>query len=245
MKILMCNSYYYLRGGAERCFIDLIKLLRKKGHTVIPFCMHSNLNNPSRYSNHFVSYINYPEKLQENSLSAKWKVAKRLIYALESKEKIVRLIKEERPQLAHVHCVAHELSPSILDAIKKAGVPIVQTLHDYKMRCPNTNFISQGAVCERCKGYRYYNVAKYRCKRNSLPASILAAFEAYCHFLLNIYEKNIDIFISPSAFLKKKMIEHGVKRPIKLIPNIIDIDRASTETPDENIYGKPSNFQAL
>jgi glycosyltransferase involved in cell wall biosynthesis len=224
MKILMCNSFHYLRGGAERCFINLMELLKTKGHKVIPFSMHSKLNRHSPYSKYFVSYINFPEKMRHSSLAIKWRVAKRVIYATESKQKIDQLIKDERPQIAHLHGIAHELSPSILDALKNAGIPIVQTLHDFKLRCPNTNFISNGTVCERCKGYRYYNVARYRCKRNSLSASILAAFEAYIHFLLNIYEKNVDVFISPSIFLKKKMLAHGVTRPILQIPNFIHIE---------------------
>ncbi len=114
------------------------------------------------------------------------------------------------------------MSTSILPALKKAGLPVVQTLHDYKIVCPNTTFISNETVCERCRGHRYYNIALHRCKRDSRVASILAGAEMYFHELFRLYEPNIDLFISPSAFLADKVRQHGIDKPIVTIPNFID-----------------------
>jgi glycosyltransferase involved in cell wall biosynthesis len=116
-----------------------------------------------------------------------------------------------------------------LPAIKKAGIPIVQTLHDYKLICPNTSFVSQGEICERCKGHRYYQVVLRRCKRDSLAASLVAGLEVTAHKLLQIYEANVDIFITPSQFLKDKLIEHGIKNRIVHVPNFVDLARFQPE----------------
>ena len=224
MKILMCNSFYYERGGAERCVFELTALLEKNGHEVIPFAMVHENNFPSRYSDYFVSHIDYPSLLKSNpSLPTMIKAVERVIYSSEAKQKITRLIADAKPDIAHIHGIGHEISPSILDAIKAFHIPIVQTLHDYGLLCPNTNFISRGVVCERCKGNRYYQVVLRRCKRNSIGASLLACLSQYEHHFTNIYERNVDIFISPSRFLQKKLIQYGVNNKIVVIPNFIKL----------------------
>lgn len=226
MRVLMCNSFLYLRGGAERCALDLSALLAAHGHEVIPFAMEHERNVPSEYTPYFVSSVDFPSKLQGNSsLASNMQVLERVIYSHEAKRKIEALIARTKPDIAHIHGIAHEVSPSILDALKSAGVPIIQTLHDYKLLCPNTSFVSQGAVCERCKGHRYYNVVLRRCKRDSLAASLLAGLEMYMHKLMQIYEKNVDLFITPSEFLKQKVAEYGIRNPVVHLPNFVDLER--------------------
>lgn len=222
MKILMCNSFNYLRGGAERCFLALSDLLRSHGHTVIPFCMQDERNLPSPYGHHFVSHIDFPSELQKAGVRPKLRVLERVLYSREAKQRITDLIRETTPDIAHIHGIAHETSPSILAAIKAAQIPIIQTLHDYKLLCPNTSFVSQGRVCENCKSHRYFNVITQRCKRDSFSASLLAGIEMYTHKLLQIYEKNVDVFVSPSEFLQRKVVEYGIKNTVLCLPNFIE-----------------------
>lgn len=221
----MCNSFHYLRGGAERCFLELSTLLTQHGHTVIPFCMADEKNLPSEYSSYFISHIDFPTAMRKPGIGPKLHAAARVIYSQEAYAKISQLIADVKPDIAHVHGIAHETSPSILPALKRAGIPIVQTLHDYKLLCPNTTFVSNGQVCESCSGHRYYNVIRKRCKRGSLSASLLAGIEMYSHKLTQIYEKNIDAFIAPSEFLRHKVMEAGIRNPVVHIPNFIDVDR--------------------
>jgi glycosyltransferase involved in cell wall biosynthesis len=226
MRILMCNNFYYLRGGAERYTFELTTLLEKHGHEVIPFCMTHENNFSTPYSRYFVSYIDFPSLLKSKpSLIVIMKVIERLFYSHEAKQKIKQLIDETRPDIVHIQGIGHEISPLILDVIKSFNIPIVQTLHDYGLLCPNTSFISQGTVCEMCKGHRYYNVVLKRCKRNSLGASLLACLGHYLHALLNIYEKNVDLYVSPSKFLRQKMIEHGIRKEIVTISNFVNLNQ--------------------
>lgn len=152
------------------------------------------------------------------------------------KQKIERLIKDLRPDIAHIHGIAHETSPSILPVLKQADYPIVQTLHDYKLLCPNTNFTNRLGVCEACKGHRYYNVVRYRCKHESLAASLLAGIEMYTHKLLQIYENNVDLFITPSQFLKNKVHEYGIRNPVVQLPNFIDVEKIQPYSNPENYF---------
>lgn len=225
MRILMCNSYYYIRGGAERCFFDLTTLLEQHGHEVVPFSMQHERNYPTPYDKYFLSNIDFPQMLAKGGgLIDKLKTAERVIYSREARQKIERLIEDTQPDIAHIHGIAHETSPSILPAIKAAGIPVVQTLHDYKLLCPNTSFVSNGQICERCKVHRYYNAIRYRCKRGSLGASFLASMELYIHKAFQVYERNVDAFIAPSNFLANKMREYGVQNYLVQIPNFIDVD---------------------
>jgi glycosyltransferase involved in cell wall biosynthesis len=238
MKILMINSFNYLRGGAERCFLDLSDLLRANGHEVIPFCMDHPQNLPSEYSDYFVPYADFPTELARPGLRPKLGVAERVLYSREARRQIERLIADTQPDLAHVHGFIHEMSTSILPALKAAGVPVVQTLHDYKIVCPNTTFVSDESICESCLGHRYYNIVTKRCKRGSLMASVLAGAEMYFHEWLGLYEPNVDLFISPSQFLADKVREHGVRTPVVTIPNFINPDafRPNYDKDDYFIY---------
>ncbi len=225
MRILMCNSFHYLRGGAERCFFDLMTLLREKGHEVIPFSMSHEQNLSSDYSKYFVSHIDYPNLMNSDaSMLTKLRAMGRLVHSREAAQQIDRLIRDTKPDIAHIHGIAHETSPSILPVIKRHNIPIVQTLHDYKLLCPNTSFVTNGEICERCKGRRYYNAVRYRCKRGSLAASMMATVEAYAHGTTRIYERNVDCFISPSEFLAQKVADFGIDNEVITIPNFIDID---------------------
>ena len=224
MKILMINSFNYLRGGGERCFFDLSDLLRSHGHEVIPFCMDHPKNLPSEYSDYFVSYVDFPTELSKPGLSPKLRVVERVLYSREARRKVETLIKETQPDLVHIHGFIHEMSTSILPALKAAGLPVIQTLHDYKPACPNTTFVSNDHICESCKGGKYYNMTRLRCKRGSLSASVLATAEMYFHEIFRLYQPNIDQFISPSHFMREKMIEHGIRTPIEAIPNFINPD---------------------
>jgi glycosyltransferase involved in cell wall biosynthesis len=221
----MCNSFNYLRGGAERYFIDLSELLTANGHEVIPFCMHDERNLPSKYSDYFISAIDFPSKLGKGKgIRSKLDVAERVIFSREAKRNIERLIADTKPDIAHIHGIAHETSPSILPAIKKAGIPITQTLHDYKLICPDTSLVSQGKVCERCKGHHYYNVVRYRCKRDSLSASLLTGVEMAVHKIFKIYERNVDLFMTPSRFMMDKVREFGIQNEIINIPYFVDFE---------------------
>ena len=234
MKVLMINSFHYLRGGAETCYFELSGALRSRGIEVIHFSMHHPQNRHSEQSDYFVSQIDYPAALRQRGIRPKLETAERAVYSREARDRIKRVIAEQKPDLAHLHGFIHEMSTSILPPLKTANLPTVQTLHDFKLRCPNTSFVSSNKICERCKGHRYYNAVLHKCKRGSLMASFLAAFEMYFHEIAGLYEPNIDLFIAPSSFLQRKMREHGVKKEIVNIPNFVDLNQLKPTYNPEN-----------
>ena len=187
--------------------MDLENILISKGHEAIPFSMEHPRNLPSPYSTYFVSNIDYPDLLEAINPANVIRATERIIFSRETKIKLTQLIEDTRPDIAHVHNIGHELSPSVLYVLSKANIPIVMTVHDFGLLCPNTTLLSHGEICERCKGGKYYHAVFRRCKRDSLPASLLAGLGSTIPNWLNTYQSKVDAFIAPSKFLRQKMIE--------------------------------------
>ncbi len=221
MKILAINKFYHILGGTERYFFELNALHTQAGHTVVPFAMRHPMNLPCPYERYFVSYINF---WNAHGWREKVKAAGRVLYSLEARHRIRELIEDTRPDIAHLHLIYHQISPSILPVIKQSGIPIVQTLHDYKPICPTYNLVAAGTICERCKGKRFYHATLQKCNHSSLSASLLSSLEMYLHYALKWYDLP-DIYVTPSEFMRSKMIEFGMQ-PEKLvhIPNFVNTD---------------------
>jgi glycosyltransferase involved in cell wall biosynthesis len=234
MKILQVNKFNYLRGGAEKYFIEISKKLEEKGHQVAVFSMHHPKNIASVWSSYFVSRISFNEGGWRNFLLSPM----RILYSLEAKRKFERIIKDFEPDIIHIHNIYHQLSPSILSVAKKYAIPVVMHLHDYKLICPNYQLFVKDNICFRCKKTKYYNCLKYRCFKGSFWKSFLITIEMYFHHkILKIYRKNIDFFIAPSAFMKKTVASFSwPEEKIKLIYNFFDKIFKETDS-DISDYG--------
>lgn len=222
MKILSINKFYHIFGGSDRYFFDLNDLHRRAGHEVIPFSMQHPRNLPSEYSRFFVSHVNYWDHL---SLMDRVRAARNVIYSFEAQKQMRSLLEEVRPDIAHLHIIAHQISPSILPVLKQRGIPIIQTLHDYKPICPSYGLVSHGKICERCKGGKFYHATLQRCNHDSIAASLVNTVEMYLHQAWNWYDLP-DVYITPSEFMRQKLIEFGMpEKKLIHIPNFVNLDK--------------------
>ncbi len=230
MKILQVNKYYYPKGGADKYFLNISQSLEKMGHQVAVFTMENENNLKSPYSQYFSKNMDF----KKNSL----KTAFKIIYNLEAKKKFEQLVIGFRPDIIHYHNIYHQLSPSILTVARKYKIKTVMHLHDYKLICPNYKLFVKGQPCQRCKKYKYYNCLFSKCHQDSYLKSALVALEMYIHHpLLNIYQKNIDHFISPSNFLKNKFGEFGWdKKKFSVLINPLDDNLLNNEVKTEEDY---------
>ncbi len=219
-RLLSINNYHYRRGGAEVIFLEHNRLFQEIGWDVVPFAMHHEQNLPAPSERHFVEEIEFG---QSYGLKDKAVRAARVVYSLEAQAKIAALLEEARPQIAHAHNVYHHISPSIFPVLRRAGVPIVMTVHDLKLACPAYSMRVDGAICERCRGGRVYNVLTHRCIKGSAALSSLILLETVVHRLLNIYDANIARFVVPSQFTLGKLVEWGWRRERFVhIPNFVE-----------------------
>lgn len=219
MRILQINKFFYRRGGSEAYFFGLMELLKKNGHEVISFSTKAPLNVGSPYEKFFVEEINFDKR---EGAAKDFKKIWHSLYSLEAKRKLEKLILETKPDVAHLHNISHHISPSIFSVLKKYKIPAVQTLHDYQLICPNFKLFTEGAVCERCKKYRYWNAAIHRCIHGSRFQSLVEAKEMFFDKTCQFYEKGVRFFVTPSKFLADKLRAWRVKSKIINVPLFID-----------------------
>ena len=226
-KIVLINKFYYRRGGTERYCLDVSRLLRQHGHTVIPFSMAHERNLDSEYARYFVDEISLERASGRRRPLANLRAAGRAIYSPQARHRLAQLIDDERPGLAYLHNIHHQISLSILPLLKAKGIPIVWRLHDYSLFCPNSLFYSRGSVCELCSSGRYHHIVLRRCRRGSRAASLVAGLGSYLDRWLRLADC-VDLFIAPSRFLRDKMVQHGldaqrlVVQPNFIPPDLID-----------------------
>ena len=134
------------------------------------------------------------------------------------------MVDDWRPDVAHLHNIHAHLTLSVRAELHRRGVPVVWTLHDYKLLCPNTSLAVRGAVCERCKPRRFAQCTLNRCKKDSLTASLVATLEAKVGRFIDPW-KCVDRFVAPSAFLMSKFREFGRDTSaFTHIPNFAPVD---------------------
>jgi len=227
MRIAMLNNYFYVRGGSERVFHDEMAILGDNGHQVRAFCR----ANPSDPEYPFSSF--FPEDIQTNELSISGKsfnIISELFYSKVSKTKLSAFLDNWRPDIAHAHNIYGRLTTSVLDELYKREIPVVLTLHDYKLICPSYKLEYRGKVCEDCLGGKFYQAIKNRCHKDSFIASGIYAAESYFNHFRKSYRVKVKRLISPSQFLRDKFIEFGWDADhIEVVPNFLDIKHFKPE----------------
>jgi len=205
MKILQINKFLYPQGGAETYFLGLSKLLTQNGQDVIYFSQKNPKNISLANEELFVSGID----LEKFSLKALLSLG-RIFWSFEAARKIKQLIEIQKPDIVHIHNIYHQISPSILKAIKKYKLPIVMTVHDFKLIKPDYSLRADN---------------KKTFHKNSIAIHAILALEFYFHKLIGVYKKNIDLFLVSSEFLKDKLVENGFdKDKIVINPLFIDLE---------------------
>lgn len=222
-KILSINNYHYRRGGSDVVYLEHAKLMESQGLSNAFFSMNHPKNYPTPWSDYFVDEIEFGH---DYSLKEKFAMASKVVYSFEAKRKLRRLINDFQPDVAHLHCIYHHLSPAIIPVLKSAGIPTVMTAHDLKIACPAYKMLNSGGICERCKEGSVLNVVKHRCIRDSLAASVIVAAESGLHRYLDTYRKHLDRVAVPSKFFLEKLVEWGWPREkLVYVPNYADVTK--------------------
>ncbi len=206
MRVLLVNKYYHLRSGTERYLFNLKRLLESRGHRVEVFAMAHPLNEPASYSGRFVPHMDFHAIRAERFVEA----GARVIWYPEAARRVARVLDDFRPDIVHIFNIYHHISPSVLPPIGRRGIPVVQTLNDYKLVCPNYLLYTRGAPCTRCQDGRYVPAVRHRCLHGSWSWSVLAALEMTGHKALRVYERHVAKFITPSLFVKDVVESFGL-----------------------------------
>jgi len=223
MKIIQINKFFFLKGGAERYFFDLSDLLVNQGHEVSVWSSHNPLNLDWPEKNNFAPFVDFSK---EQSILQKVKNAKNIFWNKQAKNKLELILEKEKPDIAHLHNVFGQLSPSIIFALKKHKIPIVLTLHDYKLFCPNYKFFSQHKPCYDCLNYKYRSCIFKKCIHESFVRSLIGYLEYRWQKDFLKVASQIDVFLAPSLFIRQKALRWGIdSNKVIHLPNFINREK--------------------
>jgi glycosyltransferase involved in cell wall biosynthesis len=215
-KILIVHNAYQQRGGEDAVVAAEARILAEHGHSIVRY---ERCSNDLQSCNPFV--------LLSAGIGLTW--------APQSLRELKALIAREKPDIAHFHNIFPLISPAGYYACTEAGVPVVQTLHNYRLLCPAATFLHQGRVCEDCLGraVAWPGVAR-GCYRRSRPATAAVAMMAAVHRALDTWQTRIDVYIALSHFSRAKFIEGGLPADrIVVKPNFVVADSFPRSAPGD------------
>jgi glycosyltransferase involved in cell wall biosynthesis len=215
MKILVVYNSYQRPNGEDVVFSQERQILEGGGHEVVTFCR----------SNFEIS-----------SYSALKQVVllKRAVWATDTKQEIASVLQQEKPDIVHVHNTFMMISPSIYSACREAGVPAVQTLHNYRLLCPASTFLKHGKICEECVEHSLWRSVAYGCYRDSRAATATAALTVGVHRQIGTWNKLVDGYIALTEFGRQKFIVGGLPaEKIAVKPNFVHPDPGTRQGPGE------------
>ena len=170
-------------------------------------------NEATPFEKYFVSQIEFHAQGRLKKLITGIRSIGRILYSIEARIRLEKLVRRVKPDIAHLHMIDHQISPSILHSLKKFRIPVVQTVHQYKMVCPNYLFyiFHKKKICEKCLDGNPFHPMIERCHKGSLTASALLVCETLLHRMLRIY-RLIDTFHVPSRFMGEMIHRGGAPR---------------------------------
>lgn len=187
MRVAIAHSFYRLAGGEDRYVTAQAELLRSSGHSVA-----------------MVSRAN-------QDLRPTVATALRMAYSPRDVGEIRAQLLDERPDIIHLHNPYPALGAAVHVAAARLAIPIVQTVHNFRLRCPNGLMFTEGRVCHRCEAGNYVNAVVHRCFQSRSQASAYASALWLHRFVMRLDEK-IRRFIAPSAFIRDELLRWGIDR---------------------------------
>lgn len=227
MKVLSINVYNYRKGGSETVYFNTSDLLEKHGHEVARFTLKWDKNESARYD-----YLFPESKETRKGIFRPISNVLTYFYHAGAARKIKKLIKDFKPDIAQVHLIWGQLTPSILKALKKCKVPVVLTIHDYRIVCPAYTFRNgKGEVCEACQGKKFYKCFTNACNRGSKGLSGLMAAEQYFR----------NTFFNPSKYSQGILYVSKFAESIheKYMPSLKQLKKAQLYNMSSDIASKP------
>jgi glycosyltransferase involved in cell wall biosynthesis len=206
MKIVLVHNRYREAGGEDVVFETEKRLLERAGHLVIAY----------ERSNHEVN---------DGSALGLVGVVPQMLWSSNTRRQFAAILDEWRPDIIHVHNTFMVISPSIYSACSQRKIPVVQTLHNFRLLCPAGTFFRDGVICNECVDQTLLQSVRYSCYRNSRAATAGVALMLGLHRALDTWPSCVTRFIALTQFAKEKFVEGGFPSDKFVVkPNFADPD---------------------
>ncbi|NQU39058.1 MAG: glycosyltransferase family 4 protein [Lentisphaerae bacterium] len=206
MRVLMAHNYYRFRGGEDEAMEHDVQVLRTQGHHVDLYTRHSS-------------------EISNWSLLRKLALPLRVSWSMESARELAQHISTTRPDIVHVHNFFPILSPSIFHQCRRLGIPVVHTLHNYRILCPRGLLSYQGKPCHDCPDKSLWRGLTKRCYRDSLLRTLPISAMIWLHNRRHTWERDVSGFIAVSEAAKAIFVKSGWSgERIRVRPNFLNHD---------------------
>ena len=206
MKIILVHCHYQQPGGEDVVFEQERQLLERAGHQVVIY----------RRSNFEVDSYPGIKRLV---------LIQKAVWNDDSRTEFAKLLRAEKPDVVHVHNTWIMISPSIYSACREAGVPVVQTLHNYRLLCPVGTFFRDGKVCEECLDHTLWRSIRNGCYRDSRAETAAVGLMLAVHRARHTWERDVESYVVLTEFARKKFLQGGLPADkIFVKPNFVDPD---------------------
>jgi glycosyltransferase involved in cell wall biosynthesis len=199
MRILQLHTLYREPGGEDAVVHAEAELLRRVGHEVVQYHARNPMGSVGAAS--ALAFSPW------NPLAAR---------------SVRRVAERVQPDVAHVHNTWYALSPAVLPALRRTGVPVIMTLHNYRLMCANAQLFRDIGICEECVGSSPWSGVRHRCYRGSTALSVPAAGTIALHRRLGTWRRQVDLFLALSQFARTRFIRAGIPpERIQIKPNFV------------------------
>lgn len=206
MKVAIVHNTYQQPGGEDVVVEQESRLLESQGHTVVFY----------RRSNHEIEHFSKPRQLL---------MLKDIVHSGDSKREIRDLLRKEKPDIVHVHNTFMMISPSAYEACQEVGIPVLQTLHNFRLVCPAWTLSRNGEVCEECITDGLGRGVLHGCYRNSRVMTAAVALMLKAHRMRGTWTDSVDGYVALSEFARHKFIGGGLPaEKIHVKPNFVQSD---------------------
>ena len=215
MKILLVHNTYQQAGGEDVVFEQEKRNLQRAGH-------------------HVATYERSNHEMEQFSTLQRAMLIKRIVWATDSRQEFAQLLARESPDVVHVHNTFIMISPSIYSACRDQGVPVVQTLQNYRLMCPGALFFRDGRVCEDCVEHSLWRGIQHGCYRGSHVQTAGVALMLAWHRQLKTYQELVDCSVAATEFSRGKFVAAGFDADkIVVKPNFVDQDPGPRKQPGD------------
>lgn len=222
MRILSISQNYYVVGGMDRMMFEQARILEERGHEVVPFTAADPADEPSPWAVRFP-----PAARTDNTPLAEMPST---LYRPSAARALRALMRDERFDVVHLHSWYKRLSPAILPVLRDAGVPVVQTLHEYRAVCSRSTMFRDGAICRQCAGGRHWHAFVHRCN-GSVAKTLASVAEMTIADRLG-YRTIVRRFLPVSDFQRGLLREMGLPDArMRTLPNPVDMPTAPAASP--------------